>query len=65
MDAIQAGLAQRAQPEAIQPRTVRPVAESTTVENQVPVTAIWNSDEDSEEAVPESFSSDESEEEAK
>ncbi len=65
LDAIQAGLAQRAQPEAIQPRTVRPVAEPTTVENQVPVTAIWNSDEEGEESVPESYSSDDSEGEDK
>lgn len=59
MDAIQAGLAQRSQPEAIQTRTVKPVIEPPTVENQVPVTAI-PSDEDGD-AVPESFSSDEEE----
>jgi small subunit ribosomal protein S2 len=59
MDAIQAGLAQRSQPEAIQTRTVKPVIEPPTVENQVPVTAI-PSDEEGD-AVPESFSSDEEE----
>lgn len=57
MDAIQAGLAQRSQPEAIQTRTVRPVIEPPTVENQVPVTAI--PDEDDKDEVPDSFSSDE------
>jgi small subunit ribosomal protein S2 len=59
MDAIQAGLAQRAQPDAIQTRTVKPVIEPPTVENQVPVTAI-RSDEEGD-TVPESFSSDEEE----
>lgn len=59
MDAIQAGLAQRSQPEAIQTRTVKPVIEPPTVENQVPVTAI-PSDEEGD-TVPESFSSDEEE----
>ena len=57
MDAIQAGLAQRSQPEAIQTRTVKPVIEPPTVENQVPVTAIPAEDDDSD-TVPESFSSD-------
>jgi small subunit ribosomal protein S2 len=57
MDAIQAGLAQRAQPDAIQPRTVKPVIESPTVEDQVPVTAIRSEDEEGD-AVPESFSTD-------
>lgn len=57
LDAIQAGLAQRAQPDAIQTRTVKPVIEAPAVENQVPVTAIWNSDEGGDE-VPESFSTD-------
>lgn len=57
LDAIQAGLAQRSQPEAIQTRTVKPVIEPPTVENQVPVTAI--PDEDDNDSVPESFSSDE------
>ncbi|MGA1204460.1 MAG: 30S ribosomal protein S2 [Opitutales bacterium] len=57
MDGIQAGLAQRAQPEAIQTRTVKPIIEPPTVENQVPVTAIRSDDEDSD-AVPESFSTD-------
>jgi len=57
MDAIQAGLAQRSQPEAIQTRTVKPVIEPPKVENQVPVTAIPT--EDDADDVPESFSSDE------
>jgi small subunit ribosomal protein S2 len=57
MDAIQAGLAQRSQPEAIQTRTVKPVIEPPTVENQVPVTAIPS--EDDGESIPETFSSDE------
>jgi small subunit ribosomal protein S2 len=57
MDGIQAGLVQRAQPEAIQTRTVKPVIESPTVENQVPVTAI-RPDDEGDDAVPESFSSD-------
>ncbi|MGC9450558.1 MAG: 30S ribosomal protein S2 [Oceanipulchritudo sp.] len=63
MDAIQAGLSQRAQPESIQPRTVKPVIESPTVENQVPVTAIPSDDEG--DVVPESFSSDDFESEDK
>ncbi|HSH09672.1 MAG TPA: 30S ribosomal protein S2 [Oceanipulchritudo sp.] len=58
LDAIQAGLAQRAQPEAIQTRTVKPVIESPGVENQVPVTAIWNSGDEGSDEVPESFSTD-------
>lgn len=58
MDAIQAGLAQRSQPEAIQTRTVTPVVENTAVETQVPVTAIRTEEEGSDE-VPETFSSDE------
>lgn len=57
MDAIQAGLAQRSQPEAIQTRTVKPVIEPPTVENQVPVTAIPS--EDDGDSIPETFSSDE------
>ena len=57
MDAIQAGLSQRSQPEAIQPRTVKPIIEPPTVETQVPVTAI-RSDDDDDDSVPESFSSD-------
>lgn len=61
MDAIQAGLAQRAQPDAIQTRTVKPVIDAPTVEGQVPVTAIRSDDED-ENAVPESFSTDDEEE---
>jgi small subunit ribosomal protein S2 len=59
MDAIQAGLAQRAQPEAIQTRTVQPVIESPAVEDQVPVTAIRSGVESSDDEVPESFSTDE------
>ena len=56
MDAIQAGLSQRSQPEAIPTRTVKPVIEAPAVENQVPVTAIRaDSDDD---VVPESFSTD-------
>ncbi len=58
MDAIQAGIAQRSQSEAIQTRTVKPIIEAPTVENQVPVTAI-RSDEGENDAVPETFSSDE------
>ncbi|MEX0326818.1 MAG: 30S ribosomal protein S2 [Puniceicoccaceae bacterium] len=57
LDAIQAGLAQRAQPEAIQTRTVKPVIEAPAVEDQVPVTAIRSDDEEGD-AVPESFSTD-------
>ncbi|MEX0332097.1 MAG: 30S ribosomal protein S2 [Puniceicoccaceae bacterium] len=57
LDAIQAGLAQRAQPEAIQTRTVKPVIEAPAVEDQVPVTAIRSDDEDGD-VVPESFSTD-------
>jgi small subunit ribosomal protein S2 len=57
LDAIQAGLAQRAQPDAIQPRTVKPVIDAPSVEGQVPVTAIRSGDEDADE-VPESFSTD-------
>ena len=57
LDAIQAGLAQRAQPEAIQTRTVRPVIEAPAVEDQVPVTAIRADDDDSD-VIPESFSTD-------
>jgi len=60
MDAIQAGLAQRAQPDAIQTRTVKPVIDAPGVENQVPVTAIRSEDEGSD-VVPESFSTDEEE----
>ncbi len=58
LDAIQAGLAQRSQPEAIQTRTVTPVVEDTAVETQVPVTAIRSEEEDSDQ-VPETFSTDE------
>ena len=57
LDAIQAGLAQRAQPDAIQPRTVKPVIDAPSVEGQVPVTAIRSGDDDANE-VPESFSTD-------
>ena len=57
LDAIQAGLAQRAQPEAIQTRTVRPVIEAPAVEDQVPVTAI-RADDDDNDVIPESFSTD-------
>lgn len=57
MDAIQAGLAQRAQPDAIQTRTIQPVIDGSAVENQVPVTAIRSEDGDGD-AVPESFSTD-------
>ena len=57
LDAIQAGLAQRAQPDAIQTRTVKPVIEAPAVEDQVPVTAIRSDDDDSD-VVPESFSTD-------
>ncbi len=60
MDAIQAGLAQRAQPDAIQPRTVKPIIEPPTVETQVPVTAI-RPESDEDDTVPESFSSDDEE----
>jgi small subunit ribosomal protein S2 len=59
MDAIQAGIAQRSQPEAIQTRTVQPVIEAPAVEDQVPVTAIRSGDESSDDEVPESFSTDE------
>lgn len=55
VDAIQAGLSQRSQPEAIPTRTVKPVIEVPAVENQVPVTAIRSDDDD---VVPESFSTD-------
>jgi small subunit ribosomal protein S2 len=64
MDAIQAGLAQRAQPESFQTRTVKPVIESPTVENQVPVTAIPSTEEGGDE-IPESFSTDDFESEDK
>lgn len=57
LDGMQAGLAQRAQSETIQTRTVTPVIEAPTVEGQVPVTAIRSGDEDSD-SVPESFSTD-------
>jgi small subunit ribosomal protein S2 len=57
MDAIQAGLARRAQPDAIQTRTIKPAIATPSVEDQVPVTAIRSDDEDSN-AVPESFSTD-------
>lgn len=57
LDAIQAGLAQRAQPDAFQTRTVTPVIESPTVENQVPVTAIRPDDEEGD-SIPETFSTD-------
>jgi len=57
MEAIQAGIAQRAQPEMIPTRTVKPVIEAPTVEGQVPVTAIY-SDEGDDDIVPESFSTD-------
>jgi len=59
MEAIQGGIAQRAQPEAIQTRTVKPMIDGPTVEGQVPVTAIYTG-EGEEDAVPESFSSDDS-----
>jgi small subunit ribosomal protein S2 len=55
LDAIQAGLAQRAQPETAPTRTVTPVIEAPIVEGQIPVTAIRSSEGDE---VPESFSSD-------
>lgn len=58
MDAVQAGLAQRAQPDAIHPRTVTPSVSAPSVEeDQVPVTAV-ESGEDSGEDVPESYSTD-------
>jgi len=57
MDAVQAGLAQRAQPEVIQPRTVKPIIEAPAGEGQVPVTAIRADDGD--DLVPEKFSTDE------
>ncbi len=57
-DAIQAGLAQRAQPEVIQPRTVKPIVESHAQEIQVPVTAIRAEDDDAD-FIPEKFSTDE------
>jgi len=57
LDAIQTGLSQRVQTEAAPTRTVKPVIEAPTVEDQVPVTAIRTEDEDSD-VVPESFSSD-------
>ena len=57
MDAIQAGIAQRAQPEAFQTRTVKPIIEAPTVENQVPVTAVRSGEEEGDE-VPETFSTD-------
>jgi small subunit ribosomal protein S2 len=57
VDAIQAGLARRAQPEAIPTRTIKPAIAAPTVEDQVPVTAIRSDDEDSN-VVPESFSTD-------
>ena len=56
-DPLEAGLAQRAQPEAIQTRTVRPVIEAPAVEDQVPVTAI-RADDDDNDVIPESFSTD-------
>jgi len=57
MDAIQAGLARRAQPDAIPTRTVKPAIAAPAVEDQVPVTAVRSDDEDSD-VVPESFSTD-------
>jgi small subunit ribosomal protein S2 len=57
LDAIQAGLAQRAQADAFQTRTVKPVIEAPAVEDQVPVTAIRSEDEDGD-VIPESFSTD-------
>jgi small subunit ribosomal protein S2 len=57
LDAIQSGLAQRAQPDAIPTRTVKPVIEAPSVEGQVPVTAI-RSDDDETDEIPESFSTD-------
>lgn len=57
MDAIQAGLAQRSQPDAIPTRTVTPVIAAPAVEDQVPVTAVRSDDES--DVVPESFSTDE------
>lgn len=56
LDAIQAGLAQRAQPETVATRTVTPIVESPTVEDQIPVTAMRGTEGDD---VPETFSSDE------
>lgn len=60
MEAIQAGLAQRAQPEAIPTRTVKPVLDHPTVEGQVPVTAIRTGEDD--DSIPETFSTDDPEE---
>jgi small subunit ribosomal protein S2 len=57
MDAIQAGIGQRPQAEAAQPRTVKPVIEGPAVEDQVPVTAIASGDDEGD-SVPQSFSSD-------
>jgi small subunit ribosomal protein S2 len=57
MDAIQAGLARRAQPDSIPTRTVKPAIAAPAVEDQVPVTAVRSDDEDSD-AIPESFSTD-------
>ncbi|NDV61341.1 30S ribosomal protein S2 [Puniceicoccales bacterium CK1056] len=57
MDAIQAGLARRAQPDAIPTRTVKPAIAAPAVEDQVPVTAVRSDDEESD-VVPESFSTD-------
>jgi small subunit ribosomal protein S2 len=58
LDAIQAGLAQRAQPETIPTRTVTPIIEAPMVEGQIPVTALRSSDHGDD--IPESFSSDDS-----
>lgn len=57
-DAIQAGLAQRAEPEAIPTRTVTPVTENPAVEGQIPVTAVRGTSEEGTDEVPETFSTD-------
>ena len=57
LDALQAGLSGRRQPDTIQTRTIKPVIDAPSVEGQVPVTAIRSSDEGSDD-VPESFSTD-------
>lgn len=56
MEAVQAGLAQRSEPETYAQRTVTPVVNAPVVEGQVPVTAVSGADT-GEEAIPETFSS--------
>jgi len=58
LDAVQAGLAQRAEPDTIQQRTVTPVVNTPAVEGQIAPAAPVRSDDDDAESIPETFSSD-------